>query len=353
MRELEDVISAIQSQEADKQAAAETIRDACGDVIFDGDGTVEDTLLHGVSPAELEAVSVVGIDGGLARQELHGVDMLFVRAVAAMFTYRGGSLEDCTYLPSKNPAPRMEYSAEVMERGEMDRLASLHRLREEIQLAAEVAEQDGLDLLLLDGSILPQYPDRPSEDSDLMEEYDQVMDAYVDLYEHTVENDILLAGVVEDTRSTNLCTLLQDTDLDMPVLDGCRDSHFLNYLLEKGERTLVMDYSHNEHHPILSDLSGHGDHIYSFYVKPVEHDRPVRIDLYAPDQPVTVAETVASQVCALSGAHAGYGIPSVLIEADQRAKMERHEIELRMKRLQAKLAHLSGVEDLRRNRRPF
>lgn len=353
MKELDDLIEDIREQEEQKVGAAQSVRERCADTVFDDDGAVESTLVHDVTPASLESLSVAGVDGGLTKEELHGIDLIFVRAVAPRFSYQDGSLEDCEYHPSKNPSPRMEYTTQVVERNEFRRLSSLHRLKEEIQRAVEVAENDTIDLLLLDGSILPQYPDKPSKDSAFVDLYDEVMDLYVELYETTVENDIHLAGVVEDTRSASLCGMLQDNGLSHPVLDSCRDSHFLNYLLDPGERTLLMHYSHNEHHPILSDLSGHGDHIYSFYLKSVDQDRPVRIDLYAPGTPSDTVETVASTIYAMSDAHHTYGLPSVLIEADKRAKLDGPATDSRVQRLQSRLNHLSGVEELRRNRRPF
>lgn len=350
MDDLDQIIEDIRDREEEKEEAAQRVRDATRS--FDMSGIVEDTLLTDVERAPLNDTTVAGVDGGLVRQELHGIDVILVRAVAALFTYQDGRLDVNRYHPSATPQPRVEYSTRSMARHDVDRLSSLYRLREEVQRAGDVAE-NGLDLLLMDGSILPQYPDKPSRDSDMLDEYEQVMAAYISLYERAVENDVLLAGVVEDTRSSTLCTVMQDNGVSEPVLESCRDSHFLHYLLETGERTLVMEYAHNEHHPILSDLSGHGDHIYSFYLKPVKHDRPIRIDIYAPDNVVETAETVASHVYALSGAHQAYGIPSVLIEADKRAKIKQHEISLALDRIQSKLGHTSGVEELRRNRRPF
>lgn len=355
MKELDNLIDDLREREEEKVSEAARIRETAKDTSFTDGGAVESTFLHIVSPAELDNVTIAGVDGGLMRKELHGIDFIMARAVAPVFSYDNGKLTTHTYHPSKTPTPKLEYSADRIDRNDADRLSSLLRLQEEVNCAVDAVQNHEPDVLMMDGAILPQYPDKPSKDSLLLDIYEEVMDAYMELYRSCQNRGVLLAGIVEDTRSSNLCNLLAENGVGSPVLEQSRDSHLLSYLLEKGERTLLMQYSHNEHHPILSDLSGHGDNIYSFYLKTVKNDRPLRIDTYIGTErdAETVTEQIASYVCALTAGSESYGIPSIIIEADRCAKLEHHEVDMALERIYSKLGMFSGTQDLRRNRRPF
>lgn len=348
---IDDVIEDIRAREEAKKAEAERVRKQSGSTLFANGLAVEEDLVQDIPPAALDEVTVAGVDGGVVRKEFHGIDIIMLRAVGAVFTYENGALEAAAYEPEKNPTPRIEYVTRNLPRNSVDRLTGLYRLRAEIEAAQALV--DDADLILLDGSLVPQYPDKPGEEDGLRGEYEAVVDAYTALYEAVEEGNTMLAGVVEDTRSTDICGILQENGFDSDVIRQCRDSHLLSYLLEAGERTLLMGYGDTEQHPILTDLGDYSDHIYSSYVRAAKHDRPVRVDILAPDDRSAVADTITSHVYTLAGVNDTYGVPAPLIEADQRAKLEGHEVDLVTKRIQAKLAHLSGVEELRRERRPF
>lgn len=354
MKELDGLIEEIRSRETEKVEEAKRIRKEATCTVFSDGGAKEDEFLQDVTPDPLDDLTVGGVDGGLVQKAFHGVDLIMVRAVAALLSYEDGGLADHTYLPSKRPRPQMEYRTDSIDRSTADRLASLCRLQREVDVAQNALEHEDhdMDALFLDGALLPQYADKPGNGSELREQYDALIDAYKSLYDTADEQGVMLAGIVEDTRSSNLCSLLQENGFSSTVLETCRDSHLLSYLLNTGERTLLMAYSDSDRHPVLSDLRGYGHSIYSFYLKTVKNDRPLRIDIYAPRKPRQVAETVAAYTYALSGAGNSYGVPTVIIEADKRAKLDKQEVE-RIKRIQDQLPHLSGMDDLRRDSRPF
>lgn len=351
MNDIDRLVDDIREREQEKKAEADRIRDKAADTQLTKGTAVEHDMLSDVTPGDLDDVTIGGVDGGLVTKAFHGIDMLLVRAVAAVFSYEDGSLAENAYVPQAAPRPDVEYTTRTLDRTDIDKMASLHRLKKEITLAEQVT--DDVDTLLLDGALLPQYADKPASESAIRDQYEDIIDTYHQLYNAAQENNILLAGVVEDTRSTNFCTMLQENGVTSPVLEDCRDSHLLHYLLEEGERTLVMEYTESQHHPILSDLGGHENNLYTFYMRPAANDRPIRIDLYAAEEPENVAEQLASHIYAISGAGASYGIPSVIIEADKRAKLERHEVKMYVDRIQSKLPGVSGAQELRRERRPF
>ncbi len=344
MRGIDDLVDQIQQREEEKRAAADRIRTEAGSTLFQNGGTVEDSLLQDVNAAALDDLTVAGVDGGCARQAFHGIDVIMVRALAALFTYTDGTLDDATYHPDPSPTPRVEHVTRNLPRTAMDRLTTLHRLREEVEAAAAAAAD--ADVVLLDGALLPQAQDRPGE-GDLQDRYEAVLDHYRDLYGH----DGLLVGVVEDTRNARICDVLQQNGFADAVLAETRDSALLDYVMEAGERTLLLPYADGDH-PVAQDLDV-ADDVYTCYLKTTPKDRPIRLDIHAPGDPSATADRAAGIVHALAGGSTSYGIPAPLIEADQRAKLEQHEVELVTKRIESRLAHLSGTQSLRRDRRPF
>lgn len=351
---VDSLIKKIKQREQQRQTVAETLRTIGTDEpILDTTDTYEKTLLHTVEPATLDMTTITGVDGGLFQKAYHGVDIIATRAIAAMFTVTAGEVESVTYHPEKRPALSYADLGAPLDTQAFKRKGTLMRLQHEIQRCNETIEQS--DLLLLDGSIVPQYMDKPSRESPAYDQYTDLLDQYRKLLT-TTDTDHQLAGVVEDSRSTNMTERLAEQprfDSDAAtLLRQSPDTTILAYAMEQGERTAVIPYANQTNdHPILGDLTIRDD-LYSFYLKTVENDRPVRIDFIA-DNPIEQADNIAAQILPLCSYSSTYGIPSVVVEADQRAKIDDHDIQDFESRFNAELGPLSGVQDLRRNNRPF
>jgi NurA-like 5'-3' nuclease len=137
------------------------------------------------------------------------------------------------------------------------------------------------------------------------------------------------------------------------IISKTRDSNLLYYLLEKGERTCVFNYTTDpEHHPIIKEFSKLASKFMSFYIKTAEFDRPVRVDFFAEKDVAEKVERISSFLLGTSG-HAGYGLPAVLIEADQRAKLSQDDLENFYHELINKAGNISILSRLRRENRPF
>jgi hypothetical protein len=149
--------------------------------------------------------------------------------------------------------------------------------------------------------------------------------------------------------------ILQDTlpKESVDIISKTRDSNLLYYLLEKGERTCTFNYATDpEHHPIIKEFSKLASKFMSFYIKTAEFDRPIRVDFFSNEDAGEKAEKISSFLLNTSG-HAGYGLPAVLIEADQRAKMSQEDLENFYYELINKAGNISMLSRLRRENRPF
>jgi hypothetical protein len=214
---------------------------------------------------------------------------------------------------------------------------------------------------LLDGSIIPHYQDRPSRSSPVHKSYGEMVSLYRKLFDSCLENNVILAGVVEDSRGTKFCEMVNSEilskikHLSVPelkkILEKTRDTNLLFWILREGERTGVFRYSDKpREHPVMRDFGEYADKIFSFYLKTVRFDRPIRIDFLGDEN---TANRLGSIILSISSHHLGYGIPSVLIEADQVAKLAEDDIDNLYDQILTQTGSLPSVFRLRRDMRPF
>jgi hypothetical protein len=172
-----------------------------------------------------------------------------------------------------------------------------------------------------------------------------------------------LAGVVEDSRGVKFCDILNRRILSQEknettkelgfILGKTKDSNLLYYTLNKGERTCVFNYSQNpEVHPVLKEFSDMTDSFFSFYLKTVEFDRPLRIDFLCSQNLSEIVDKLSTVMVQTSG-HSGYGMPAILIEADQRAKLSENDIGMFYSDLINRIGNVSTLFKMRREMRPF
>jgi len=331
---------------------------------------VENKLTFDVEPDALSNVAVAGVDGGVLSEALHGLDLILTRAVAAIFRYRDGRLSIADYYPSELPEPHLIPVVEPLDAKEFELIASMQRQLTELRLAAEVASSGGADILLLDGSVVPQYVDRFPHGKKVTKTYRELIEAFSNLYEVCEKSNVLLAGIVKDSRGTrfldilrhkimqklvddqnlhgNDCSILLRSD---DILASSRDTAFLEYMLEVGERSCVFKYA--DAPGALLDLNKWSKKIHAFYIKTVPYDYPLRVEFVDPHgEPTKIVERVASVVYALSQNHDAYGLPSVLIEADACARLAESDLDIVHDSIVDRLGP-SVFMDLRRNRRPF
>jgi hypothetical protein len=310
---------------------------------------------------ELSDKTVIGVDGGLLTQQLHGLDLILVRAVAAIFHYTDGELDEVEYFPSEFPPPRLVDLTEPIDAREFELVVGVERQLAELQMAIQAVTSRSADLLLLDGSVAPQYIDRSVQGHRALRSYRRLIGTFGKLYEACDSTGTLLAGAVKDSRSSRFIDILRRKVLsflpelspeEREVLENSRDTVLLDRVLEVGERTFAFRYAENPG-DVLKDLGKWASRIHVFYMKVVPYDRPLRVEFVdGGDGTSGMAERVASLLYSLSAHHDAFGLPSVLIEADARARLHGEEICM----VRDSLADFLGPSvtlDLRRHRWPF
>ncbi len=331
----------------------------------------ENKLSIKVEKTPISDSRVMGVDGGVLSRRLHGLDLVLVRAVAAIFDHKDGELSNAEYYPSEMPTPRLMSIDEPLDSRELELLIGMQRQLTELQLAIEALKAYEVDAALLDGSVVPQYVDRFPHTPKVLKLYQKLIKTFIELYEVCARRKIPLAGAVKDSRSARFIDIFQRKVLPIlidddqfsssdiltmrgnkGVLSNSRDTIFLDHLLDVGERSFTFHYA-KPPAKVLGDLGKWATRIYAFYIKSVPYDRPLRVEFIdGTNSTPQVADRVASLIHALSAHHDACALPSVLLEADACARLAEEELTIIKDNIADRLEP-STLLDLRRQRRPF
>ncbi len=319
-------------------------------------------IINKVTDLNLEKNSVLGVDGGIVKHSLHGLDLMLMRAVGVNFIYSNNNLEKVFYYPSSNPFPNPRVILDSFSDLELNSCFNFERQIMEINTCIKAMQKLKPDVVLLDGSVIPHYVSKP-DNPILKETYDRLIERYKSLFDIAKKTGVILAGVIEDSRGVKFCDILNrriipefGTDLGKElklIIGKTKDTNLLFYTLEKGERSCIFNYSKNPMiHPILKEFEDIQNSFFSFYIKTVEFDRPLRIDFIGFGNELKIANKLCSILMKTSG-HSGYGLPAVLIEADQRAKLTEKDLDMFYFDLINRVGNISSLFKMRRDMRPF
>ncbi len=362
---IEDAVKAITGNEQQRERIAKSLfglrkKDFSE---FESRELLEKQFILPVPKTELNS-RIAGIDSGFIGKSLHSIDIVLVRAVGTVFSFKKNIVESAEYFPNFFSFPNPHIANLALDNDEFECSKSLLRLREEIGTAKKVIEKYSPQYCLLDGSIIPQYADKPRSNSPLVNNYYNIISEFQSLFETAEKNNCELIACVEDSRGSRFNSILQETILakeqlcNAKQLDNCFDSVLLDHLLQKGERSFAFSYTKKiSEHPILNEFKKEwAQSVFAFYLKPSEFDRPLRAEFLhkqADKNSLTEhANNVAGIVFALSSLHREYAFPSVLIEADLHARLKPEEIDLVFNKIRDKLSKKLSMQ-LRRNNRPF
>lgn len=300
---------------------------------------------------------IAGVDSGFVSKRMSFVDIVLIRTCGAIFTYCDSVLKKADYFPSPVILPKPILLKNGLEKDEELQSVSLERLKEEIMTSIEIIKKYKPNYLFIDGSIVLQYQDKPRKDSDLTSDYKSMINLFEELYGIAQENSTILISTIEDSRGNRfnqITSSFVNSFSSKKELSYLSDTAILDYLLLKKERTFSFPYTQDiESHAILKDYSKKwSKNIFVFYLKPSEFDFPLRVEFICLDNSKLkkVSDEIASIVYKLSSLYREYAYPSILIEADLRARLNEKDISIVYEKL---IDKLGSKLVMRRNSRPF
>jgi len=350
---LKQATESIQKAERKKAVIVQKIQALRSKKLPESSGILEKELFAKAKPTVLNE-RIAGVDSGFNGQELFATDLLLVRAIAAVFDYKANILQNSSYHPSGFFFPEPFFSTNALERDEFQCNVSIQRIIREVQTAIETIKKFKPAYCFMDGSLLPQHADKPRANSKVKKSFDLMLEKVQELYSTAAKSKCELVGCVEDSRGNRWRSILEEA-FRLEGLEEYHDAVLLNDLLEKGERSFVFSYTKNaSEHPILNEFRKEWQNaIFAFYLKPTKFDFPLRVEFLNPEgNALERAEKIAGIVLSQASMHKEYAYPTVLIEADLRAKLKPEEINLVRDKIVDKIGKNAFILR-RRDRRPF
>ncbi|MDH4214454.1 MAG: DNA double-strand break repair nuclease NurA [Candidatus Thorarchaeota archaeon] len=377
---LSQLVKEIERVEVTKNRFGEVLRNIKGIINLAkfpavSSATVEKGLTKKVEPTILSGLRIAGIDGGLVRRQFRSMDLILVRGIAVIFQFGPEEGPNVEFFPDPFPEPQIRPMMLTLSGTELDQLASLERVAAELRVTLAVLDKFHTDLILVDGSLFYHPRDRPQMGSAVYEKFQEVLSLYKQLYNKTRKKGTTLVGIVKDSRSSKVTSILGDIlphiirdPAIFEMMQGVdyrwllkisRDCDILDTFLNEGERSFVFKYSselQNTSNSLPDDLTSWASSIWVTYLKTARDDLPLRIEILTdPDSvdEVWKIDKALAAILPLSWQHPEYGIPTPILEADTRARITANETSMVIDRLMA----LSGLTyttlEKRRSRNPF
>ncbi|MFW9830306.1 MAG: DNA double-strand break repair nuclease NurA [Candidatus Thorarchaeota archaeon] len=330
---------------------------------------VDDQLAQKVIPTDLSGLRVCGIDGGLLKKTLRGIELVITRAVATIFEYTPSKRVTAIYFPETATPPTIKAELNPISWREAEVNASLERLKSELELAIRVQDHHSAELLLLDGSLRPHISDHPSNQSVYSSKYNEIATLFEKLYTKTEETGTLLAGVIKDSRSQRFINVMSEIlphlighepklkallEMDYrSVLQKSYDSDFFFRVLDVGERSAILRMDmHNQEESNVENQSN--NNFVCFYLQTAKYDYPLRIEVFTGAyDPKRIVEKVSAMLLPMSSDNEGFALPAVLIDADSQARLIERDLEFLFTQLATRIGYPPSLLKLRRERMPF
>ena len=333
---------------------------------------LDKALAYQVKPTNLNGLRVCGIDGGLLKKTLRGIELVITRAIATVFEYTPDNRVSAIYFPEKTTPPMVKAELTPVSWREAELNASLERLKAELELAIRVQDHHPSELLLLDGSLQPHVSDRPASQSVFSVKYQKINTLFEELFEKSRETGTLLAGVVKDSRSQRFVRVLGEILPHLisrypalqpllqqdyrSVLKLSYDSDFFYRILEVGERSPILRINglNNNDSKVSIETALQDTSLVCFYIRTVEFDYPLRIEVYTGNSdPKRIVEKVSAMLLPMASDNEQFALPTVLIDADSQSRLIERDLDFLFTQLSNRIGHPHSLLRLRRERMPF
>ncbi|MCX8158276.1 MAG: DNA double-strand break repair nuclease NurA [Candidatus Diapherotrites archaeon] len=316
----------------------------------------EDKLVYDI-PSTNFCGKVVGIDSGFNFKRHIYFDLFFVRCIGVVFDYKDNKINLVQYYPDKFFYPKGYILYSNIDSEDEQSSLNILRLKEEVNMATKLIIDHKPSFCFLDGSILPQYTDKPKRSENAILQYKELIRDFEKLFSVAEENNCFLVGCIKDSRGRRALEIIENIVDNIPknISEKLNDIVLFNYLLRSSQRSFAFSYSSpKEKHPILLDFDDYwSNKVFAFYIKPSFKDCPFRVEFIAnKDNLSEVADKISRVVCFLSSFSNEFSFPSVLIEADLRARIGHNEVDFFYNKIVDNLM-IKDKFNMRRNRKPF
>lgn len=347
LKEMAEIIERLKSNQAKRSEAIQEILKAP----IESNQFLEGFFFKYVNAVDLNH-SVAGVDSSIIGQEFMSADLLMVKSVSTIITYKSGTKQKSIYYPSVAPEPLFVIS-EGLDAHEVIWHKNLVRLTQEYSIACELATKKLADVILLDGSIIPLVLDRPAEDSQLYEKYLELIRLVVNFFKVSEQNNVLVAGLSKDSRSKRVVEIFKDMYQNKASI-FTNDVSLLYEILPAGSRTTLFSYESQEatkksRNLVIKDLekAGFAGVISAYYQRISKYDKPIRVEVISSNKSAGI-DAIAGIIHSLCSISKRYTYPAVLIDADLRAKVEARDLDRMIRVLSVEL-----LQGMRRQNRPF
>lgn len=289
---------------------------------------------------------VIGADSGFFESSLTGLDFCYVKCAGSYFEYDSKLIKYKKL--TQNPNFLFKTSEFVLQKDEIHKFVSINRLKEELSMLYNGIKENNPDYTFIDGNILPQAVDRPTNNSPLYPDYQELLNSFVRLYDLAKSQNTILIGSVEDSRANSFLKLaLPEKN---KLINSVNDVLYLNYILDKKQSISFFPIFATESNLIYNDLKDYGSfNFYGSYLK-VNDDYPLRIELLQNNFSENKLKEIKGFVSYISDYAKDYCYPSILLDADKQAKLTQNEITIIKNLVDSSIAPL-GIKTLRRERR--
>lgn len=342
-----------------------TFKNICQDLTNLSDPWKEQNFIYELPKSVPNITKIGAVDGGVLAEAMTGFDLILYRAAGVIF-FGIGSKVEAKYLPSVDPEPLIFFHPSLPSRFDFAKLSTLLRLKAEYDTAKMVIEEESPTILFLDGKVSPLQSDLNdySEQSDLIRQTQELVRlSYRDLVKTALNNQVLLCGIVKDSRSSETSQVLQnylpqlirEKKLDgskirgwRNMLSGLLDEYFGEGILDSGSRTAWL----RTHTPGWLNIGSQAE-IWSCLARPISDDMAMRLEVLFSEQLIEFDKMINIALGAynyLCNHGLPIAIPTIISDADSRAKLTHLHLESIVDQISI---HLGIPKNHLRKRRSF
>ncbi|MEM4137360.1 MAG: DNA double-strand break repair nuclease NurA [Candidatus Anstonellaceae archaeon] len=291
-----------------------------------------------VSPGDF---SVASVDCGFEYFEKFNQTLVLYKVCGAVFKYKNSKFSSFSYFP-KNSSIELEV-AQDLENFDPLRFTSLVRLKAEISTAIKIIKNHMPNILLLDGSLLPLSVDKPTKESPIFKDYLELLNLYSELFNICKKNNVLVAGVVKDSKSKRFLNML--AELGMIPSTSFSDMLVLNFILKPKQRTGFFSF----HEQNIAESYLQFPKIAVCYIKTSNALFPIRLEVVENE----ALFKFPSYFLFLSSVGNNFAYPPILTEVDLRSRLNEEQIKNFVALLYSKAFKSPYLEFLNNGLKPF